>query len=80
MKILREKKIFRRKKEKKSIPLVFQNEEISLWPELSSSPSFRIQGGGYLEHDKQIMDKGPKSLCLIFYSKKYIMYCFKSIV
>ena len=31
--------------EKKAIPLDLPFEEISLWPELSSLPCFRIQGG-----------------------------------
>ena len=41
---LEEKK--RRKKEKKNaILLVFQYLEEAIWPELSSPPRFRIQGG-----------------------------------
>ena len=39
-------------KEKNYIQLVLPNEEISLRPELSSSPRFRIQGG-YPERDER---------------------------
>ena len=48
--------------EKSAILLVLPIEEISLWPELSSPPRFRFQGG-YPERDGQTED-GPKSLCL----------------
>ena len=42
-----------------AILLIWSIEEISLWPELSSPLRFRIQGGGYREHDAQrTKDKG----------------------
>ena len=39
------KKMFAEKRKKHAIPLVLPIEEISLRPELSSQPRFRIQGG-----------------------------------
>ena len=38
---------------KKAILLVLPIEEISIRPELSSQPRFRIQGGGYRERYKR---------------------------
>ena len=62
------KKIFflfcQKKLNKIAFPLVLPNEEISLRPELSSSPRFRFQGG-YRERDEQRTNKGRKSSCLI---------------
>ena len=55
---------FRRKIKKNAIPLVLLIEEISLRPELSSPPRFRIQGG-YPERYGRTNEAGRKSLCLI---------------
>ena len=45
MKQTRNEKKFTKKKKTNAIRLVLPNEEISLWPVLSSPPRFRIQGG-----------------------------------
>ena len=54
------------KKKKNAILLVLPIEEISLRPELSSSPRFRIQGG-WSERDTPTNERtdGRKSSCLI---------------
>ena len=49
-----------KKRKKKAIPLVLPNEEISLRPELSSSPRFRIQGGSPEHYERT--NEGPKIL------------------
>ena len=43
-------------KKKNAIPLVLPTEEVSLWPELSSSAHFRIQGGS-----TSVTDKGQRA-------------------
>ena len=49
---------------KNAIPLVLPIEEISLRPELSSPPRFRIQGPPLsVTHERT--DEGCKSMCLI---------------
>ena len=51
---IEEEKIFVEKKTQKNTnPLVLPIDEISLWPELSSQPRFRIQGG-YPERDTAV--------------------------
>ena len=55
--------MLKKKEEKNAIPLVLPIEEISLRPELSSPPRFRIQEG-WSERDGGRTD-GRKSLCLI---------------
>ena len=57
--------VFRRKK-KNAFPLVLPIEEIILRPELSSPPSFRIQGG-YRERYGRTDER--KSSCLILDSR-----------
>ena len=48
--------------EKNAIFLVLPIEEICLWPELSSPPRFRIQGGS---PERQTLTDGRESSCLI---------------
>ena len=57
------------KKKKNAISLVLPNEEISLRPELSSPPRFRIQGG-YPERDIQTNEGRTKEILVSKMVKK----------
>ena len=68
-----------KKKEKNKILLVLPFEEISLQPELSSPPLFRIQGG-YPEHDGRRTKDGGKSLCLILDTTSIILRQYNQLI
>ena len=65
---LSQKKFKKKKSDNNAILLVSSNEEISLWPELSSPPRFRIHWGVpwalRMTKDQGRMNK-QKFLCLI---------------
>ena len=53
-----------KKTKKNAILLVLPSDEISVQPELSSPPCYRIQGGSS-ERDARRTNEGRKSSCLI---------------